>query len=226
MGDRLPNEGFQCGGLNICDNTGNDIPLTTDSADDWRFAGPDTASSAAAAAFIPMPILGQAADEGFIDLDNPAELPNVFHQGNADLVAHGPSGFVGTEAHVAHNLERAHALLAGQHQMNNAIPITQRLICILKNRIDQNRKPIARRTARGALSALPMPFAGRQIIDDWITTARAVNTIRPAARLQIRLTRIFVWKHSLKLSGGKLVNWLRLLAGHGDLHSMEIYCHE
>ncbi|MBA3727152.1 MAG: hypothetical protein H0W86_12110, partial [Armatimonadetes bacterium] len=33
--------------------------------------------------FIPMPVFGQAADESFIDFDNPAELFNILHEGNA-----------------------------------------------------------------------------------------------------------------------------------------------
>ena len=51
--DGLTNEGFQRGSLDVGDNASNNVPLAADSADDWCFAGTDTASSATAAALIP-----------------------------------------------------------------------------------------------------------------------------------------------------------------------------
>ncbi len=160
MRDGLPNEGFQCGGLNICDNTGNDISLTTDSTDDWSSPGTDTAGSTAAAAFIPMSVLCETSDESFIDLDNSAELSDVLHKGNADAVAHIPSGIQRPETHIAPNLPSTYALLAGKHQMNDAIPIAERLIRILENRSGDDGESIA---IRRALFALPMPFARSMI---------------------------------------------------------------
>ena len=47
-----------------------------------------------------MPVLGEAADESLIDLDNSAEFINVFHKGDADFVTHFPSGFIGAKTHV------------------------------------------------------------------------------------------------------------------------------
>ena len=118
---------FESSEVNVRDYPRNHIALAADRADDWRFAGTDTAGSTAAAAFVPMPVLGQAADESFINFDDPAELINVLHQGHADLVTHGPSCLIRTEAHIALDLQRAHALLAGQHQVDNAIPIASAL---------------------------------------------------------------------------------------------------
>jgi hypothetical protein len=120
-----------------------------------------------------------ATDESFVDRDNAAKLFNVLHQCNADFVAHLPGGFIGTEAHIAHDLERAHALLAGQHEMNNAVPVPERLVGILEDRADQDGEPVA---VRGAFVALPMPFAGAEIIHGRVATARANNAFRPAAR--------------------------------------------
>jgi hypothetical protein len=67
--------------LNICNNTGNDISLTSDRADDRSFAGTNAAGSAAAAAtFIPMSIFGQAANESFVNFNNAAKLPDVLQE--------------------------------------------------------------------------------------------------------------------------------------------------
>jgi hypothetical protein len=137
-------------------------------------------------------------------------------------MAHEPSGFVRTEAHIAHDLQRAHALLASEHQMNDAIPVAKRLIGVLKNSTDQNRKAVASGTARGALRALPMPFARWQVIYSRIAATWAANAFWPAARLQVRLAGVFVWKHRLKFRGGKLMNWFWLFAArHGVLLTME-----
>jgi hypothetical protein len=74
MGDGFADEGGESAGSNIRDHARNHIALPADGADDWRFAGTNAASPAASAAFIPMPVFSQAADESFIDFDNAAEL--------------------------------------------------------------------------------------------------------------------------------------------------------
>jgi hypothetical protein len=217
MRDGLPNEGFQCGGLNICDNTGNDISLATDSTDDdWSSPGTDTAGSTAAAAFIPMSVLCETSDESFIDLDNSAELSDVLHKGNADAVAHIPSGFQRPETHIAPNLPSTYALLAGKHQMNDAIPIAERLIRILENRSGDDGESIA---IRRALFALPMPFAGFEVIDLGIAATRAMNAIRPAPRVQVCLASFLIGEHGLELRDGQLVNLFGLFRADHDLSS-------
>src|ERR1700730_1423589 len=90
------------------------------------------------------------------DFDDAAELINVFHERCSDLMAHEPSGLVGTKAHIALDLQRAHALLAGQHQMNDTEPVAKRLICVLEDRPGNVGEPIS--GVRGALIALPMPW--------------------------------------------------------------------
>src|ERR1700730_17121083 len=164
--------------LDVSDHAGDNVPLAANSANNGSFAGTDAARSATPAAFIPMPIFGQAADESFIDFDNAAELVNIFHERHADLVTHGPRRFIRAEAHIAFNLQRAHAFLANEHKMDDAIPVAQRLVRVLKNRSCDNGEPIA---VSRACPALPMEgLVGRSIIEVWIATTRAMDAIRPA----------------------------------------------
>jgi hypothetical protein len=217
MRDGLPNKGFQCGGLNICDNTGNDISLTIDSTDDWSSPGTDTAGSTAAAAFLSQcRFFVRPPNESFIDLDNSAELSDVLHKGNADAVAHIPSGFQRPETHIAPNLPSTYALLAGKHQMNDAIPIEERLVRILENRSGDDGESIA---IRRALFALPMPFAGFEVIDLGIAATRAMNAIRPAPRVQVCLASFLIGEHGLELRDGQLVNLFGLFRAGHDLSS-------
>jgi hypothetical protein len=138
-----------------------------------------------------------------------------------DFVAHFPRGFVGTKAHVTKNLHRAHALLAGEHEMRDTKPITKRLVRILEDRPDQKRETIA---VWGARFALPVPFARRQIVNSAIAATRAARTLWPATRLQIDFAGILVWKHRFELCGRKLMDWLGTFC-HGTLPTMEGYCH-
>ena len=105
----------ECGescGIHVRDNARNHISLAADGPYDWRFAGADSAGSTATT-LIPMPVLGQSADESFIDFDDAPELVDVLHEGCSDLMAHEPRGFIGTEPHVAHDLQCTHPFLAG-----------------------------------------------------------------------------------------------------------------
>jgi hypothetical protein len=211
---RFADERGKSGGIHVRDHARNNISLAAYGADDWRFAGTDAAGSAATAALIPMPIFGQAADESFIDLDNAAELINVLHQGDADLVTHGPRRSIRAEAHIALDLQRAHAFLAGQHEMNNTIPFAERLICVFEYRSSDMGKAIA---VWRALFALPMPFAGRKIVNGGIATTRATDALRPTSRDQVSFASLFVWEHFFELCDGQLMNGLRLFgAGHDE----------
>ena len=51
-----------------------------------------------------------------------------------DAVAHIPSGLVGAEARDVHDLKRAHPLHAGQHQVDDTEPVTERLVLVLEDR--------------------------------------------------------------------------------------------
>jgi len=218
MRHRFADEGGESGGIHVCDNTRNDVTLAADRPDDRRLAGTNTPGSTAAAAFIPMPVFGQAADESFVDFDNSAELIDVLHQRGSDLMAHEPSGFVRTEPHVTIKLQSAHTFLASEHQMNDAIPITKRLIGVFENRSRDNREPIA---VRRACPALPMEeLVGRRVIEIGIAATRATDAIRPATRNEIRATRGLIGEQFFELCRRKLMDWFWLLcSGHGVLPS-------
>jgi hypothetical protein len=80
-----------------------------------------------------MPIFIGAADVSFVNFDDPAELSNVFNERNTNFMAHEPSSLIGAEAHIPEDLQCAHALFADKHQVNNAIPVTKRLVRVLED---------------------------------------------------------------------------------------------
>jgi hypothetical protein len=94
------------------------------------------AGSSAGAVLVPNLVLILAADEGLIDFDNSAKLFDVSRHGDPDLAAHSPGGPVGTEAHNEHDLVRIHSLFAGEHEVDDAVPIPQRHIGVLEGRPD------------------------------------------------------------------------------------------
>jgi hypothetical protein len=152
-----------------------------------------------------------AADKSFVHLDNASEFFKVpVSERRSDTVAHVPSGFVRTEAHEAMNLKRAHSLFAGQHQVNNAEPIFERLIRVLENCARNVRETIA--GLRRAFVALPVPRIALQFCDTLSATARASNALRPSLADQIGAASLFVREMSVELGGGKLVN--RLAGSH------------
>lgn len=163
MRDHFIDEAGESKGPNVLDDAADGIALTADSADDGDFARANTACSAASAALIPMPVLGEPADESFINFDNPTELlDGLISKCGSDPMGHVPSSFEGTEAHVTPKLASADALLAGEHQVNDAEPIPEGLIRVLENSADEHREPIA---VGSTFLALPMPATRRQVID-------------------------------------------------------------
>ena len=83
------------------------------------------AAARLAAALIFMAIAALAADESLVNFDNTTKLFDILDQRSS-------SSFVGTEAHLAHDLERAHSFLADQHQASHAVPVAERLVRVLK----------------------------------------------------------------------------------------------
>jgi hypothetical protein len=203
------NEGLKRACLQVCDYARDHIALAANSADDWGFTGTNT-TSPARAALIPMLILFLATDESFVDLYNATKLLDIFNQGNPDLVAHFPSGLIGTKAHITHDLQRTHTFLANQHKVSDLEPNSQRLVRVLKDRPGNMREAIA--GLRSALVALPTPRAVWQFV--WVlgTTARATHAFGPSARYKIGAASLLIGKHRVEFGGGKLMDWFWL--GH------------
>lgn len=189
------------------DDAGDDVALAPYGTHDGGFE-PIVAAPTGAAFLVPMTVLVLAANIGFIDLHDAAELVHVpLNQSGSDFVSHEPSGFDRTEAHIAANLARTHTLFAGEHQVGDLEPVAQWLVGILEDRPGDDRKPIA---ILCALLALPVPLAGRQVIDRWIAATRTVNALGPSAGLQIGLAGILIIyrEHAVELGGSQLVDGL------------------
>ncbi len=197
----------------IVDDAGDHVSLALHRSDHDRFARA-ARSAAAIAALVLMPVLGEAADESFINLDNAGKLLNILRKSDADFVAHKPSSLIGAEAHVSLDLEGAHPLFADQHQVNDTKPVLQRLIRVLEYCSGQVREAITGRPARSALRALPM-MAGGERIDLGIAATRANDAFRPAARDQIADAILLGLKERIELCCGQLVDGFRAFgAGH------------
>jgi hypothetical protein len=219
--DGFADERSESGGIHVRDHAGNDVSLAADGADDRRFARTDAASSAAPAAFIPMPVFGQTTNESFIDFDDAAELINVLHESGPDFMAHEPCGPIRAKAHVAIDLQCAHALLARKHKVDNAEPLSQGLVRVLENRsCDMGEAVIS--SGRRAFVAQPIPMHCAVFLDLHIATPRAGYAFRPAPTSEIGATSIFVRESLFPLRDGHLVNWLGLFrAGHIGYSSLD-----
>jgi hypothetical protein len=223
---------LDCGiGGHAFQNAGDHIALALNGADDWRLAG-SSAASHAMVFLIPMPIGVLAADVSFVNLNNAAQLDLRLDERGANFVGHVERGFIGAEAHLALNLKAGNSLFARQHQMDDFEPLAEWLVRVFEDRPSDDGKAVASIAPRGALRALPMPLARRQVIDGGVAATRTDNALRPTAGHQVSLARILVtdWETSLKLGLGHLVNWLRALRTfcHGGYPlnlSVGGYCH-
>src|SRR5665811_1133398 len=151
--------------------------------DDWRLAGTDATSSSTATTLVPMTILGFSADESLINLDDATKFSNVLHKSGSDLVAHEPCGFIRTEAHVAADLQSAHFLLTGEHQVDDLEPVAEIDFGVLENGPRYVREAI--RCVRGALVALPVEGVAFQLAGVRSPTAWAMHALRPSFSDQI-----------------------------------------
>jgi len=193
-------------GINVIDYSRNDIAFALDGSGHGDLAMPASSAEVTATARPPMLVLSLTADPCFVYFDNADQLAELLiTQRSSDLMAHEPRGFVGSKAHVAHDLQCADSLLAGQHQVNDAKPLAQRLVGVLEDRPDENREPIA---LWQTILALPMPRLTKR--PNFVMAAtRAVHAIGPAIAHQVCAARIFMRKHRLELGDAKLVNpWL------------------
>jgi hypothetical protein len=196
-------------GGNVFQNAGDHVALALHRSNDRSFASGEATTTAAL--FVPMSPLVLSANVGFINFNNAAEFCCWLNHRGADFVAHAMRCAVRAEAKLALDLKRANSLFAGRHQVHDLEPVAQRLVGVLKDRSGDDGEPIAHRTARSALRALPVPLARRQVIDGGIATTRAAHAFRPAARFQISLGRIVIaeWKARFKFAFRHLMNWLR-----------------
>ena len=202
MRDSLIDEAIQYGRGGVLNDASHYIALAPDGANDGRLAGAYAASTAPA--FIPMLVIPFAAHESFIDFDNSAQFIHIIlDKGAADAVAHIPSCLVGAEAHYPHDLEGRNAFLASQHHVSNAVPVPQRLVCVLEDSSGDMGEAVA---VRGTFLTLPM-MAGSKSVDFGVSTARASDTVGPAPNGKILPAGFFIGEHSLKLGDGHLMDW-------------------
>jgi hypothetical protein len=203
-------------------NSGDYVALALNRTDDWRLV-----AAAMAYALIPVAIVVLAANPRLVHFHDAAKPLLRRDQARTDFVAHRVRRLVTTEAKHALNLEGAHSLLAGKHQMGDAIPVSEGLFGVLENRASQAREPIA---VRGAFPALPVKrLVARSIIQVRVSAAWAMDAFRPAPRHKVLKAGLIVpdWKAGLKLSRGHLRDWFRALC-HDVLPLSLIvggYCH-
>ncbi len=218
VGDGLVDEGGKRSAAHVLNDAGDYVSLATHRPDNDGLAVP----IALPASLIPMPIAAVAADNGFVDLNDSREFGDVLDHGGPDLVAHEPSRLVRAEAHITEDLQRAHALLADQHQVRDPEPVLERLIRIFKNCPSKIREAVASISARPAFRTLPMPCARMKIIDSLVAAARTADALRPTPSDQVRFAVVLSLKKRIELRCGHLMDGLRLLcAGHGNLpHSI------
>jgi len=208
----LLNEAFQRFRVRSLDHASDHIAAPLDGTNYSCLAGRRTAGAAVAtvvAVFVPH----LAAHIGFVHFDDAHKLLKfiVLHRG-ADAVAHVPSRLVGAEAHVAVDLPRANALLAGRHQVDDAEPLPQIDIRVFKNRPDKVRKSVS--AALPTSRTFPAVRHGFEAVDVHAPTPGAVDAIGPAVRDKEGVTGFLGRKGCLKLRDGHLHDLPRLFPGH------------
>jgi hypothetical protein len=218
-GHRVHNELGEHVAADRVDYPRDDIALAAHSANHWHLAGTKAATSRVAASLAEMLVLSLAADECFIDFDHTTQFVEIlFDQRGADAMTHIPSGLVRAETDIAMDLPSAHAFLAGQQQMDDAIPNPQIDVGILKDGPGNVGEPIA---AGAAIRALPFEFHGLEFVRPVRATARANDAVWPAASDQISVAGILIGEGRFELGDGHLRNLLGLLAGHGGSPSRQ-----
>ena len=213
--DGFADEGGESSGIHVRNHASNHVALAADSADDWSFAGTYAAGSTATAALIPMPVFGQAANESFINFDNAAELINVFHQCDADAMAHIPRRFQRTEAHITPDLTaRLIPFLAGEHQMNNADTSRGYAAYSYFQRSSRRYGRTDSRLAR--ISRTANATCGRGDRKRRGCHSAGNRRLQASGADQVSLAGLFVWEQFFELRDRQLVDlrWL-FSTGHG-----------
>lgn len=199
--DRLVNEPLHGLLADPIKDAGDDLALALRRTNDGGFA------LAPVAAHLPvvMPVLVVSADIGFVHFDHAHELAEILLcEPSADPVAHVVSGLVTAEPHDAHDLEGADPLLAGQHEVNNAKPVPERLVGVFEDGPGDDREAVA--AIRGAGIALPLECHSGDFVDHVGAATGAFDAQRPTVADQIGLTGFLGREGLLPLGNGHLVN--------------------
>lgn len=214
--DGTANERAQSVAAHILDDPRNNLTLALDGTDDGDFARSDAASPAALPALVDVPVLRKATDKRLVNLDDAHQLAKFFgREAGTHPVAHVPSRPVGAEPHHPVNLQRANAFLARQHQVDDAEPLPERLIGVLKDRAADMREAVVG-PGRGASVAEPVPFHRAVRFDVRVTTARADDELGPAMFSQIEAAGILIREGRFPLADRHLMDRFWLFgSGHG-----------
>lgn len=214
MGYSLTHKGIKGFVVGIGDHAGNDVALALNCTGN---NGLSAATLTTRRPLIFVLVLVFPTNVGFIHLDVADKLFEVLiAERGPDLVAHSPRGFVGTKAHIPHDLQGADAFLAGQHQVHDAEPFPKGFVRVLEDRIDQHGKAIAGHWR--AFVALPVKGLGA-VCRGGETAARAAhNAVRPAIIHQIGLAGILMREVALKVRNAHLVDAVVRGLGLGLFH--------
>ena len=205
MRNRFMNELVQSCGIRALNHASNHIALALDGTHHDEFSLSASAPEVSASALPFVFVLGFPAHIGFAHFDIADQLLEFdIAQRHADLAAHEPRGFIGTETHVATDLKRTDALFTRQHQVHDTEPDAEWFIRVLEDRPDENGKAIAN-TSRRAFVALPV-IGLRVWMHIVIVAARTSHAFRPAVLHQIFRAGRVIWKHPLEIYDGHLVN--------------------
>ena len=222
LGNCATHESGKSCGINAIDDARHDVAAPADGTDDWSFPGTDATSSAAPAALVFMSVLGEAINEGFINLDDAHEFLEIFvGEARPHAMAHVPSGPVGTETHHAVNLKCADPFLACQHQVDDPKPLAERLVRVLEDRAADVRETVIG-CRRGTSITKPVPFHCAVRLDVGIATTRADDKLGPAMLGKVEAARIFVREGGFPFRDCHLADrfWL-FRSGHGHSPSRQ-----
>lgn len=204
MRDWFMHKSVERGCIGSLNHASDDVSFTLHSAHYDEFSRSARSDEVSASTLSFMFVLGFPTYISFVYFDIANEfLKFDVAQRDADLAAHEPRGLIGTETHVAAYLKGANTLFACQHQMNDAEPLAQGLVGVLKDRSDQDREAIAILRAH---AALPVPFLVLKPIDVAVVAARTAHTFGPAILRKIRLAGVFVRELTLEICNRHLMD--------------------
>ena len=206
--DHFADETFSLVRADVLDHLTDYVAFARDRADDWNLAA---LTKAVRIALRLVHLAALAADEGFINFDNPHQLPKlgVFHSG-AEPHAHVPSSLILASSKHPVNLQGTDTFLGSEHQMENLEPHAERLFGFLENRPSFEREAIRRAIVLTALLTLPVPRMRFTRVYMIVAAARTFDASGPAPREQIRPARFLIGEHSLELGERHLRNQFRL----------------